>query len=83
MSHTPHDLHAEFPADAEILHRLKLEDRHFQTIADRYHELNRDIHRAESDIEPTSDDRLEELKKQRLALLDEVADIISKTKADA
>ncbi len=83
MSHTPHDLHAEFPADADILHRLKLEDRHFQTVAERYHELNRDIHRAESDIEPTSDDRLEELKKQRLALLDEVADIISKAKADA
>jgi uncharacterized protein YdcH (DUF465 family) len=74
---TQHDLHSEFPNDGDILHALKLEDAHFRTIADRYHDLNREIHRIESEVEAASDERLEGLKKQRLALLDDVATMIS------
>jgi uncharacterized protein YdcH (DUF465 family) len=81
MSHTPHDLHAEFPEHGDVLHRLKLEDRHFQTLSERYHDLNREIHRVETGVEAGSDDRLEELKKQRLAMLDEVRGMISKADA--
>lgn len=77
MSHVPHDLHAEFPDHAETLHRLKLEDRHFQTLAERYQDANREIHRVESEVEPASDDRLETLKKQRLALIDEIAAMLA------
>lgn len=83
MSHVPNDLHDIFSADADLLHRLKLEDSHFQRLAARHHDLNREIHRIESDIEPASDDVLEALKKDRLALLDEVAQIIAKAKASA
>ncbi|MEM8761500.1 MAG: YdcH family protein, partial [Pseudomonadota bacterium] len=43
---------------------------HFAKEADEYHRLNRAIHRAETDIEPCSDDHLHELKRRRLALLD-------------
>ena len=81
MSHVPHDLHEEFPADAPVLHELKVNDPHFRKVADAYHEVNRSIHRAETDVEPVSDQVLEDLKKQRLALLDEVAQILIAAKA--
>lgn len=77
MSHTPHELAHEFPADAELLHRLKLENGHFQGLSERYHEVNREIHRIESGVEAASDDRAEQLKRQRLAMLDEVAAMLA------
>lgn len=83
MSHTPHELHDEFPDDAAILHDLKLGNAHYARIADQYHETNREIHRIESGVEAASDDRLEALKKQRLHLVDEVAGMITKAKAAA
>jgi len=72
MTHTPHELHEEFPEHADRIHTLKTENAHFLRLANEYHALNRDIHRAETDIEPTSDDHLEEMKKQRLKLKDEI-----------
>lgn len=81
MSHVPHDLHDEFPDDGEVLHQLKVSDRHFQTLAARYHDLSREIHRIEAGVEPSGDARLEDLKKNRLALLDEVAQMISRARA--
>ena len=76
MTHVPHELHDEFPEAAEALHRLKLEDAHFAKLAEAYHVLNREIHRIEADVEPASDARAEELKKQRLKLKDEIAGIL-------
>jgi uncharacterized protein YdcH (DUF465 family) len=81
MSQVSHDLHAEFPNDNDILHTLKLSDGHFRTISDRYHDINKEIHRIETEVEAASDERSEELKKQRLKLLDEVATMITKAKA--
>ncbi len=83
MSHTPHELADEFPEDHAILHRLKMEDHHYAKLADRYHEVNREIHRIESEVEAASDERTEELKKQRLALVDEIAGIVAKTRTSA
>jgi len=72
-AHTPHELADEFPHDAAVLHRLKLGDAHFNNLASRYHAVNRAIHRIESEIEPASDEYAEQLKRRRLALLDEIA----------
>ena len=83
MTHTLHDLHSEFPDDGDILHQLKLHNGHYQTLAERYHDVNRAVHRIESGVEPASDARSEDLKKQRLALLDEVAALIAAHKAAA
>lgn len=77
MSHVPNELHDEFPEAQARIHTLKASDNHFARLADRYHELNRSIHRAEAEVEPTSDDILEDMKKQRLALKDEIAAIIA------
>ncbi len=81
MSHFLHDLHAEFPANSEILHSLKLTDPHYAKVADDYHTLNKNIQRIESGIEASSDDRIEEYKKRRLAMLDEVSAMIDRAKA--
>ncbi len=73
MTHVPHGLHEEFPSAAAAISRLKIGDAHFARIAERYETLNREIHRIEADIEPASDETLENLKKQRLKLKDEIA----------
>jgi len=73
MSHVPHELHEEFPAKAEEIHRLKTSDAHFARLADEYHEVNRSIHRMETNVEPADDATIEALKKKRLTLKDEIA----------
>ncbi len=78
MSHTPHELAADFPEYAEQLHQLKESDAHFQKLADAYHTLNREIHRAETNVEPTDDFNEEEMRKKRMALKDEIWAILSK-----
>ncbi|OYY69271.1 MAG: hypothetical protein B7Y44_06325 [Sphingomonadales bacterium 28-55-16] len=73
MSHTPHELVDLFPLATQKIHDLKQSDTHFATLADRYHMLNRHIHRIDTGIEAASDDRTEALKKERLSLLDAVS----------
>jgi uncharacterized protein YdcH (DUF465 family) len=72
MSHTPHELHEEFPAHAARLSELKSSDTAFATLADRYHEVNRAIHRAETDIEPVSDEHMETMRRERMQLKDRI-----------
>ena len=72
MSHTPHELTEEFPEEADKIHALKESDAHFAKLADEYHELNREIHRMETDVEPASDEHQTELRKKRMALKDEI-----------
>lgn len=80
MSHTPHELADEFPNDHAVLHELKLHNAHFVTLSDRYHELNGEIHRIESEVENTSDEYAKSLKKKRLALLDEISALVAKAR---
>ena len=77
MSHTPHELLEEFPEKADRYHELKTTDEHFAKLADEYHEVNRAVHRAESDVEPTDDAHMQKLRKQRMALKDEIWRLLS------
>ncbi|MEI9852940.1 MAG: DUF465 domain-containing protein [Sphingomonas sp.] len=77
MLETRHDLHSHFPEDGEILSRLKVENAQFRTLAEHYDGLDKEIHRIEVESEAASDERLEELKKHRLELLDEVAALVA------
>ena len=77
MSNTPHELAEEFPEHADAMHRLKTENAHFAKLSDEYHELNRAIHRAETDVEPTDDAHMEDMRKRRLALKDEIYGILT------
>ena len=73
MAHTPHELAEEFPADQEKIAQLKAEDAHFAKLVDAYHEVNRAVHRAETDVEPTDDVHMVDLRKRRMQLKDEIA----------
>ncbi|MDO7607846.1 MAG: YdcH family protein, partial [Loktanella sp.] len=42
-----------------------------------YHTLNRAVHRAETDVEPTSDDVITDMRKERLQLKDKIAAYLS------
>ncbi|MBI1492700.1 YdcH family protein [Halocynthiibacter styelae] len=77
MSHTPHELAEEFPDYAEKMSELKQSDAHFAKLADEYHEINRAIHRAETDVEPTDDLNMATMRKQRMALKDQIWGLIS------
>ena len=78
MSNTPHEIHEEFPEHAARIHDLKVANAHFARLLEDYHALNRQIHRAESNIEPTDDLHLTEMRKKRLALKDEILSMILK-----
>ncbi|KUO65026.1 MAG: hypothetical protein APF80_10565 [Alphaproteobacteria bacterium BRH_c36] len=72
MSHVPHELAEEFPDHKDRIHDLKMNNAHFARLADEYHTLNREIHRIEAAGINVDDPTYEDLKKQRLALKDEV-----------
>ena len=76
LSHTPHELVNEFPEHADRIHTLRLGNAHFVKLSDQYHAVNREIHRGETDIDPMDDLHLEELKKKRLALLDQITEFL-------
>lgn len=73
MSHTPHELAADFPDQIEVIHKLKSENAHFARLMDEYHMVNRDIHRAETNVSPVDDMHDIEMRKKRMQLKDEIA----------
>ena len=72
MSNTPHELAEEFPAEAAQIHALKLKDAHFARLAEEYHEVNREVHRAETRSEAVDPQRETELRQRRMRLKDEI-----------
>ncbi len=81
--HTPNELTEIFKRDRDLLTRLKQDDAHYARLAEEYHALNREVHRIESEAEAASDERTEELKRKRLALLDEITAIVTKARENA
>ncbi len=78
MSNTPHELAEEFPDKVETMSQLKQSDAHFAKLADEYHEINRAVHRAETNVEPLEELAEVELRKKRGALKDEIWNILAK-----
>ena len=67
-----HDLVHELPEHRDTIHKLKMTDQHFARLFDEYHEVDHEVHRIETGVENTSDEYLDERKKQRLYLKDEL-----------
>lgn len=67
-----HDLHHDYPEMSEQIRSLKMKDRHFARLFDEYHELDREVRKIEEDVEPTSDEHLEQLKMRRVHLKDDL-----------
>lgn len=76
MTHTPHELHEEFPAEAANKHALKHSDGHFARLADDYHEVNRALHRTETRSEIVSPDAEAEMRHRWVWLKDEVRKVL-------
>ena len=72
MTHTPHELHEEFPEFAEKMTALKTSDAHYAKLADEYHDVNRQVHRAETNVEPMEELAEVALRKKRAALKDQI-----------
>ena len=72
MSVEKHDLLHELPEHKDRIHQLKLENKHFSRLFEQYHDTDHEVRRIETGIENTSDDYLEERKKVRLQLKDEL-----------
>lgn len=72
MTNTPHELAADFPEHADRIHALKASDPHFARLMEEYHEVNREVHRAETQVEPVSEAAEAALRKRRATLKDEL-----------
>ena len=76
-----HDLHHECPEYNDAIHVLKTGNHHFARLFDEYHRLNKDIRRIEENDEPVTDEALEDMKKLRLKLKDELHAMLRAHKA--
>lgn len=77
MSHTPHELAEEFPQHTQRIHDLKVGNAHFDHLCAQYHEVNRAIHRAETRVDVVAEEHESTLRRQRLALKDEIAKMLA------
>lgn len=64
------ELGQEFPELKNRIHELKMRDTNFARQLDEYHDLVRQVHRIEQEIETPGDDVVEQIKKKRLELKD-------------
>ena len=71
-----HDLIHELPEHRQRIHELKMSDKHFSKLFDQYHEIDTQVRKIEEGFETPSDDFVEELKKQRLHMKDELLGMI-------
>lgn len=67
-----HDLHHEFPEHHDDIHALKLGDSHFARLFGEYHSLTSEVERLEVRDVPVGDFAIEDLKKKRIRLKDEL-----------
>lgn len=74
-----HDLHHEFPEYKDKIHQLKSSNHHFARLFDEYHDVDREVRRMEQAVEPVSDETVEQFKKQRLLLKDQLLAMLRAT----
>ncbi len=70
-----------FPEYRDLITQLKTTDRHFLNVFDKHNELDQKIKNMESGIEPATNLGIEALKKEKLALKDELYQILRKAAA--
>ena len=73
MSNTPHTLGEEFPGQLDAIHALKAQDDAFAALLVEYDEVNDLVHKAESRIEPVSEDVEAGFRRRRLVIKDQIA----------
>lgn len=76
MDFLKHDITSEFPALADKIHTLKTSHQHFAKLYDSYDAINHEITKAETGVVALMDEALEDLKKRRLRLKDEMVQML-------
>ena len=61
-----------FPEYRDLITRLKGHDHHFTRLFDKHNELDQQIRNKEAHIEPGTQLEIERLKKEKLALKDQI-----------
>lgn len=67
-----------FPEFRDLISKLKTEDAHFARLFDKHNELDQKIKNFESGIEIATGSEIEVLKKEKLAIKDELYAILKK-----
>ena len=67
-----------FPEYRDLITRLKTSDNHFARLFDKHNELDQKIKNMESHIEPGSHEDVENLKKEKLLLKDQLYSVLRK-----
>ena len=70
-----------FPEYRDLITQLKTTDRHFLRLFDQHNELDQKIKNMEAHIEPGTHEEIERLKKEKLALKDELYSLLRKASA--
>ena len=76
-----HTLVKEFPEYKDQIHTLKITNPHFAKLFEEYENVDKEVYRIEAQIETPSDDYTEALKKQRLALKDQLHALLKEAAA--
>jgi uncharacterized protein YdcH (DUF465 family) len=76
-----HDLSAELPEYKEQIHQLKMADAHFRKLYAEYETVCKTLGRMETGIETPEDAVIEQHKKQRLHLKDQLLAMLKKSAA--
>ena len=67
-----------FPEYRELISKLETEDDHFTRLFNKHNDLDQKIKNMEARIEPSADFEIENLKKEKLRLKDELYAILRK-----
>lgn len=78
-----HDLIHELPEFRERIHQMKMDNSHFAKLFDDYHQHDKDVRRIENGVEVSSDEYIENLKRQRLSLKDQLFAMLKADEASA
>ena len=70
-----------FPEYRDLISKLKKSDLHFQKIFDEHNDLDQKIKNIESGIAVDTSESIENLKKQKLKLKDQLYEILKKASA--
>ena len=76
MSVEHHDLHHEFPEMSEAIRELKMSNAHFAKLFEAYHDSTDDVEGLQGQGVPVADATMDEMKKQRVKLKDELYDML-------
>ena len=72
-----------FPEYRDLISQLKTTDRHFTNLFDKHNDLDQKIKNLESHIELGTSAEIESLKKEKLALKDELYAVLRKAQSAA